>query len=58
MNGFVVGTERMYHVIIVVDRTGEKIRMTKTPVTHDEGCTILSKLTNHKWRRKLLEEVE
>lgn len=50
-------TERMYHVVVIVERTGHKERMTAFPVTHAEGCTILSKLTHYSWRREQLEEV-
>ena len=48
---------RRYHVNVVRDSTGEKTYMTRTPVTHHEGCVLLSKLTDYPWRRKLLEEV-
>lgn len=53
----VASAERSYHVIVVRDSTGEKTYMTRTPVTHDEGCVLLSKLTDYPWRRKCLEEV-
>lgn len=49
---------RRYHVIVINERTGLKVRMTTTPVTHHEGCTILGKITDYKWRRKQLEEVQ
>jgi len=48
---------RAYHVIVINERTGKKTQMTATPVTHGEGCTLLSKLTDYSWRRKQLEEV-
>ena len=48
---------RMYHVIVINERTGRKVYMTATPVTHKEGCTILSKLTRYPWRREQLEEM-
>lgn len=50
-------SERLYHVVAVVSKTGEKIYMTSSPVTHAEGCTLLSKLTKYPWRREMLEEV-
>nr|WP_256836304.1 hypothetical protein [Pseudomonas oleovorans] len=53
----VASAERRYHVTVVRDSTGEKTYMTRTPVTHSEGCVLLSKLTDYPWRRKLLEEV-
>jgi hypothetical protein len=43
---------RMYHVVVIVERTGRKVYMTATPVTHKQGCTILSKLTRYPWRRE------
>lgn len=48
---------RMYHVIVRNMKTGKKIYMTQKPVTHKEGCTILSKLTKHRGRYEMLEEV-
>ena len=47
---------RMYHVIIINTKTGKKVYMTQEPVTHKEGCTILSKLTKYPWRHEMLEE--
>lgn len=47
---------RFYHVVIINERTGQKFYMTETPVTHSEGCTMLSKLTKYEWRRNQLEE--
>lgn len=55
--------ERMYHVVVfrcdprTGEQKGEQERMTATPVTHEQGCTILSKLTRYPWRREQLEEV-
>lgn len=48
---------RLFHVVVVNNQTGRKVYMTATPVTHAEGCTLLSKLTKYSWRRELLEEV-
>lgn len=47
---------RFYHVVVINERTGQKFYMTETPVTHSEGCTMLSKLTKYEWRRNQLEE--
>ena len=51
---------RRFHVVSVNDKTGERIRLTATPVTHREGCTILSKFGPHPSPhvRRKLEEVE
>ena len=48
---------RLYNVVVVNRRTGQKVVMTPEPVTHDEGCVILSKLTKYPWRLEMLEEV-
>lgn len=53
---------RMYHVVVIVTdpkmkNHGETVFMTRTPVTHDHGCVILSKLTRYPWRRETLLEV-
>lgn len=49
-------TARRFHVVVLVPRTGEKTYMTVSPVTHAEGCTILSKMTRFPWRQEMLEE--
>ncbi len=55
----------MFHVVVekVDPRTGISLgmgqtRMTATPVTHNEGCTIMRKITDYPWRRKMLVEAE
>jgi hypothetical protein len=48
---------RMYNVVIRVIKTGVVIRMTSKPVTHEQGCILLSKLTKYPWRQEMLEEV-
>lgn len=54
---------RLYHVVAIVTdpkmtRYGETIFMTRSPVTHDHACVILSKLTRYPWRRETLLEVQ
>lgn len=48
--------QRQYHVVVINENTGAKVYMTASPVTHSEGCAILSKLTKYEWRRNQLEE--
>ena len=48
--------QRQYHVVVINEKTGKKVYMTSSPVTHSEGCTILSKLSKYEWRRNQLEE--
>lgn len=50
--------ERLYNVIVINERTGRMVQLNTTPVTHEQGCAWLSKLTGYKWRRHLLEEVK
>ena len=47
---------RMYHVIVINERTGRREYMTSEPVTHAEGVVILGKLRPHKDTRAMLEE--
>ncbi len=49
---------RVYHVVVINERTGSRTRMTSSPVTHSEGVTILGKLTPHRDTRALLEEAQ
>jgi hypothetical protein len=53
---------RLYHVVVIVTdhklkNYGKTFYMTQTPVTHDHGCVILSKLTRYPWRKETLLEV-
>jgi hypothetical protein len=36
---------RLYHVVAINERTGRKEYLTATPCTHQEGVTIMSKIT-------------
>jgi len=47
---------RLYHVIVINNKTGQKVRMSASPMTHDEACTVLSKMTKYSWRTEKLEE--
>lgn len=47
----------LFHVVVICEKTGQRVYMTETPVTHKEGCTILGKLTRYQWRRNTLEPV-
>lgn len=49
---------RLYNVIWVRDDKGTRGRLNATPMTHSEACTFKSKITDHAWRRVLLEEVK
>jgi hypothetical protein len=49
---------RLYHVEVMNERTGLRVRLSASPVTHSEGCAWLSKVTNYSWRRKYLVEVK
>lgn len=50
--------KRLYHVVAINEQTGRVAYMTARPCTHTEGCTIMSKIAGHKWRRLQLEEVQ
>jgi hypothetical protein len=52
--------DRRYHVVVINERTGEKqiVSRPEEPLTHAEGVTFLSKMSDYPWRRKQLEEVE
>ena len=48
---------RKFNVLVKNEETGRVVKMNATPVSHSEGCTMLSKITNYPWRRKYLQEV-
>lgn len=46
----------MFHVVVIVERTGLEIRMSSSPLTHSEGCVFLSKLVPRRHARNCLQE--
>ena len=48
---------KMYNVVVVNNKTGVKVIMNDSPLTHSEGCTMLAKLTKYTWRIEKLEEI-
>lgn len=48
---------RKFNVMVKNEETGKEVQMNTTPVSHSEGCTLLSKIANYPWRRKYLKEV-
>lgn len=48
---------RLYHVVVINRKTGKRVQMTGEPVTHSEGCVLLSKLTRYSWRIETLEQL-
>lgn len=30
--------QRLFHVVVINEKTGKKVYMTQTPVTHSEAC--------------------
>lgn len=48
---------RKFDVMVKNEETGKVVKMNRSAVSHSEGCAILSKITNHPWRRKYLQEV-
>jgi hypothetical protein len=51
-------SERLYHVVCIVEKDGMKITLSGEPMPHGEAVTFKSKLTEYPWRRNLLEEVQ
>lgn len=49
---------RIFNVMVQNLETGKVVQMNAAPVSHSEGCTLLSKIANHSWRRKYLQEVQ
>ena len=48
--------ERLYHVVVINNKTGKKFRMSSEAMTHREACTVLSKMTKYSWRTETVEE--
>lgn len=49
--------QRMYNVVRFRDDKGTETQLNATPMTHDEACTFLSKMTKYTWCRDALVEV-
>lgn len=49
--------DRRYNVVVINERTGNKVVMNPKPLTHDEACTWVKKLTRYRWRRNQVEEI-
>ena len=57
-NDFRAWVMKMYHVIIINEKTGKKVYMTLKPESHEKACILKSKINpNHKFRSIQLEEV-
>ena len=51
--------ERWFHVVVRNDRTDRDTYCTRYPVTHHEGCVIMSKIdVKRPWLRKMLLPVK
>lgn len=48
--------ERLYHLVAINDRTGNKTYLTSYPMEHGAACVNKSKFTTHATRRVQLEE--
>ena len=49
--------EKLYHVVVINNKTGQETIMTAYPEPHKIACILLSKLTRYKWRKETLKEV-
>jgi len=48
---------RLYHIVAINERTGQKTYMTVYPVTHEAAVNNLNRISKHPARRVQLEEV-
>ncbi|WMM35617.1 hypothetical protein [Escherichia phage pO91] len=48
---------KMYNVVVVNNKTGVKVVINDSPLTHSEGCAMLAKLTKYAWRTEKLEQI-
>lgn len=48
---------RLYHIVAINERTGNKTYCTTVPMSHNEVCIMLRKFSYHSSRRVQLEEV-
>ena len=44
-----------FNVVVINKTTKQKTIMNSTPLTHDEACAMLSKLTRYDWRTEKIE---
>ena len=49
--------ERLYNLVVINEKTGMRVQLNSTPLTHEQGCIMKSKQTYYSWRRIVLEEI-
>ena len=54
--------DKKYRIIALITRKdligyGAKITLCEGPFSHNEACTVLSKITKYNWREEQLEEI-
>jgi len=50
--------ERLYHIVAINEKTGNKTYLTAYPMNHKKCCVMLSKQSHYPTIRKQLEEVQ
>lgn len=47
----------MFNVVVINNKTKQKVIMNRSPLKHSEACTMLSKLTRYSWRTEKVEKI-
>ena len=48
---------RLYRIVVINERTGQRCESGFAPDTHAACCVLMRKMTAFPWRRLVLEEV-
>ncbi|MBR8234218.1 MULTISPECIES: hypothetical protein [unclassified Burkholderia] len=49
--------QKLYHVVLVYERTGHRVRKTKSPVNRERGLDLIKAIANRPYQRAELEPV-
>ncbi|AFC21232.1 hypothetical protein GAP31_051 [Cronobacter phage vB_CsaM_GAP31] len=47
----------MFNVVVINKKTGKKVVMNRSPLSHGEACAMLSKITRYPWRVEKIESI-
>lgn len=47
---------KLFHIVSIIEKSGDVIFMTRYPMAHAQACEVLKRFTSHKHRRLQLLE--
>lgn len=50
--------KRLYHIVAIIEKSGDTVFMTRYPMDHKRACTMLHKFSKQKARTLQLMEIK